>query len=217
MNSERDDIEPFDWFRRFLGGSRARGQFGFGDMFRGLEEMRRQMEGQFEEQFKEIETKAPKDLIKEYEAPGGGKVREYGPFVYGYSMTIGPDGKPRIREFGNVKSQFSNSRGGGFLTARPLISSEREPLADVTTTDREVKVIVEMPGVNKENIRVNVYGNSVEVTTTDPEKRKYREVVEIPPETDIETAKSAYKNGILEIIFDKKQQAKPKGKPINIE
>ena len=90
-------------------------------------------------------------------------------------------------------------------------------MADVTTTDREVKVIVEMPGVNKENIRVNVYGNSVEVTTTDPEKRKYREVVEIPPETDIETAKSAYKNGILEIIFDKKQQAKPKGKPINIE
>ena len=64
MNSERDDIEPFDWFRRFLGGSRARGQFGFGDMFRGLEEMRRQMEGQFEEQFKEIETKAPKDSNK---------------------------------------------------------------------------------------------------------------------------------------------------------
>lgn len=70
-------------------------------------------------------------------------------------------------------------------------------MADVTTTDREVKVIVEMPGVNKENIRVNVYGNSVEITTTDPEKRKYREVVEIPPETDIETARSAYKNGIL--------------------
>ena len=33
----------------------------------------------------------------------GGKVREVGPIVYGYSMTIGPDGKPRIREFGNVK------------------------------------------------------------------------------------------------------------------
>jgi HSP20 family molecular chaperone IbpA len=47
-------------------------------------------------------------------------------------------------------------------------------LADVTTTDREVKVIVEMPGVNKENIRVNVYGNSVEITTTDPEKRLLR-------------------------------------------
>lgn len=23
--------------------------------------------------------------------------------VYGYSMTIGPDGRPNVREFGNVK------------------------------------------------------------------------------------------------------------------
>jgi hypothetical protein len=30
--------------------------------------------------------------------------------VYGYSMTIGPDGKPKVREFGNVKSPF---QGGG--------------------------------------------------------------------------------------------------------
>jgi HSP20 family protein len=73
-----------------------------------------------------------------------------------------------------------------------------------------------MPGVSKENIRVNAYDNSVEVTTIDPE-RKYHEVVEIPPETDIKTAKSTYKNGILEITFDKKQQTKPKGKQINVE
>ena len=50
-----------------------------------------------------------------------------------------------------------------------------------------------MPGVNKQNIKVNTYDNSVEVTTTDPEERKYHGVVEIPPETDIETAKSTYK------------------------
>lgn len=42
-----------------------------------------------------MEAKAPKDLIKEYETPEGGKVREVGPIVYGYSMTIGPDGKPK--------------------------------------------------------------------------------------------------------------------------
>ena len=30
-------------------------------------------------------------------------MRDIGPIVYGYSMTIGPDGKPRIKEFGNVK------------------------------------------------------------------------------------------------------------------
>ena len=54
-----------------------------------------------EESFKDFETKAPKNLIREYETPEGDKVREVGPFVYGYSMTIGPDGKPRVKEFGN--------------------------------------------------------------------------------------------------------------------
>ena len=219
-SSEDRDIEPFDWLNRFFGGRSRRsgrgggGFFGFPDIFRGFDDMRREMERQFEDMFKNIQDKAPKDLIKEYETAGGGKVREYGPFVYGYSMTIGPDGRPKVREFGNVKSPFS-SRGGGFF-ARPLISSEREPLADVTTTDKEVKVIVEMPGVSKENIKVNAYDNSVEVTTTDPE-RKYHEIVEVPPETDIETVKSTYKNGILEVIFKKKQQTKPKGKQINVE
>jgi HSP20 family molecular chaperone IbpA len=53
-----------------------------------------------------------------------------------------------------------------FLQLPASMSSEREPLADVITTDKEVKVIAEMPGVNKENIKVNVYDNIVEVTTT---------------------------------------------------
>jgi HSP20 family protein len=217
-----DEIEPFDWFRRFLGGgssgstSRSSNrQFGFGDMFRGLEQMRREMERQFEEQFKNFESTVPKELVREYETPEGGKVREVGPIVYGYSMTIGPDGKPRVREFGNVRSP-SSLRGGGGSFTRPLISSEREPLADVTTSNTEVKVILEMPGVSKDKIRINAYDNSVEIKSDDPQ-RNYHEVIDLPQEADIETAKSSYRNGILEIIFKKKEQTKPKGKQINIE
>ena len=213
MSSGRDDIEPFDWFRRFLGsGSRAGRQFDFSDMFRGFEEMRREMERQFEEQFKNFQSTVPKDLVREYETSEGDKVREVGPIVYGYSMTIGPDGKPKVREFGNVKSPL---RGGGSFT-RPLISSEREPLADVTTSNTEVKVILEMPGVSKDKIKINAYDNSVEIKSDDPQ-RKYHEVIDLPPEADIETAKSSYRNGILEITFKKKDQTKPKGKQINIE
>jgi HSP20 family protein len=223
LSSGRDDIEPYDWFRRFLGGSgssgrgRSRGQFGFGDMFRGFEEMRREMERMFEEQFKGFESAVPKDLVREYETPEGGKVREVGPIVYGYSMTIGPDGKPRVREFGNVRSPSSLSGGGvGGSFTRPLISSEREPLADVTTSSTEVKVVLEMPGVSKDKIKISAYDNSVEIKSDDPQ-RKYHEVIDLPPEADIETAKSSYRNGILEITFKKKDQTKPKGKQINIE
>jgi HSP20 family protein len=221
MSSPEDrDIEPFDWFNRFFGSGsgsrRSGGFFGFPDIFRGFDEMRREMERGFENAFKNIQAQAPKDLVKEYQTPGGGKVREFGPFIYGYSMTIGSDGKPKVREFGNVRSPFGSLKQGSFFT-RPLISSEREPLADITTTDKEVKVAVEMPGVKKENIKVNLYDNSLEVTTTGTEERKYHEVIEIPPETDIETATSTYKNGILEITFKKKEQSKSKGKQINIE
>jgi HSP20 family protein len=55
------------------------------------------------------------------------------------------------------------------------------------------------------------------VLTTGTEQRKYHEVIQIPPQTDIETATSTYKNGILEIVFKKKQGLKPKGKEIKVE
>jgi HSP20 family protein len=88
-------------------------------------------------------------------------------------------------------------------------------LADVVTTDKELKVIVEMPGINKEDIKVNAYDNSVEISTKENAQRKYHRIVELPAEADIDTVKSTYKNGILEITFSKK--AKPKGKEIKVE
>lgn len=98
-------------------------------------------------------------------------------------------------------------------SAKPVISDEREPLADVTTTDKEIK---EMLGVAKENIKINAYDNSVEVKSEDPQ-RKYHRIIDIPPEADTETVRSTYKNGGLEISFKKKEQVKPKGKEVKIE
>ena len=202
-----DDIEPYDWYRRFFG--RGRGGF-FEDMYRGFDQMRRDMEREFED----IEKTVPKDLVKEYDTPQGGKVREVGPLVYGYSMTVGPDGKPRVKEFGNVKPSRRFVFGTG--TSRPEISDEMEPLADITTTDKEVRVAIEMPGISKDKIKVDAYEDKVEVKSDDPQ-RKYHKIVEIPPETDIETARCSYNNGILEITFNKKDKSRTKGKTINIE
>jgi HSP20 family protein len=206
------DIEPEDWFRRIFGStggrpsSRRGGWFGT-DMPRQFEEMRREMERMFEETIQDI-NRVPKDLVREYETPTGGKVREVGPMVYGYSVTIGPDGKPHVKEFGNVRPPMAG-------TTIPQLTAEREPLADVVTTDTDVKVVVEMPGINKEDIKVKAYDNSVEISTTEKAERKYHRMVELPADADIGTVKSTYKNGILEITFSKK--AKPKGKEIRVE
>jgi HSP20 family protein len=122
-------------------------------------------------------------------------------------MTIGPDGKPKVREFGNLKP----SGGFGRFISTAEISSEIEPLVDVTTTDKEVKVVVEMPGISKDKIRIKAYYNTVEVTSEDPQQI-YQRTFEIPAETDIETARSAYNNGILEI--PSKKRIKQKERPV---
>jgi HSP20 family protein len=209
-------ITPDDWFDRFFGnfpfGKRGNRSY-FDDMFGGFDRMRKEMEREFEESFKDFETKAPKDLIREYETAEGGKVREIGPFVYGYSMTIGPDGKPRVKEFGNLKSPQSGSRGS---MKTPTFSAEREPLSDLSITDKEVKVVIEMPGVPKDKSKRSAYQDKLNIISQDPE-RKYHQIVEIPPQADIETIRSSYNNGILEIVFKKKDDKRSKGKEIKIE
>lgn len=216
-----NNVEPEDWFTRFFGSSRRRRTedwFGDDDTFAGFDQMRRQMEKMFEEQLEDVQAKAPKELVREYETPEGGKVREIGPIVYGYSATIGPDGKPRVREFGNVKPLGSSTSSSEWriTPAGPQITAEREPLVDMITSDKEVKVVVELPGVNKENIKVNSYDNSVEISANTSD-RKYRRIVDLPPEADTQVAKCNYKNGILEIVFNKKQESKLKGKEISVE
>jgi HSP20 family protein len=179
--------------RKFFG--RPRFKYGIGrsrDILWELEQMKKEMERMFREEFEE--RLAPKELIKEYETPEGAKVREIGPIVYGYSVTIGPDGRPRVREFGNVKRLGISG---------PRLSAEREPMADVIVSDKDIKVVVELPGVEKEQIKVNAREGAVEIAAETAD-RKYRREVEIPPETDIRTASSTYRNGILEINFKKK-------------
>ena len=211
------DIEK-DWFGKFLTGSGGRlpGRRAdlFGGAFTGFEEMERM----FDEQFRDIllQTETPKELVREYVTPKGEKVRKIGPIVYGYSVVVGPDGKPRITEFGNVKqgTHIGSKEGTGRRRGGPRLAAEREPLADVITTDDEVKVVVELPGVNKENIKVNAYEGSAEVVA-EAQDRKYRRVVDIPADTDAESVKSTFKNGLLEIAFKRKD--KPKGKEIKVE
>lgn len=53
--------------------------------------------------FKDKGNMIPRDIVRLRRLTDGSVKREYGPFVYGYSVKIGLDGKPIIREFGNIK------------------------------------------------------------------------------------------------------------------
>jgi HSP20 family protein len=219
-NISRDILPINKWFNRFLNlgdmGRDGKSLLDTENLFGDFDDIHKEMNRLFNV-FNDISTNAPKDMIKEYETEEGTKVRKVGPVVYGYSMTIGPDGKPHVREFGNVKSLGNDRKNVGQYLDKPQISAERDPLSDINTTDKEVKVVLEMPGINKEDIKINAYGSQIEIKTEDAAQRKYHKTIELPKEADIETARSNYNNGILEVTFDKMKETKSKGKEIKIK
>ncbi len=165
--------------------------------------------------FGDIMEKVPKDLIKEKEMPDGTKVKQMGPIVYGYSMTIGPDGKPVIREFGNVKPS-KRSTPFGFPRGIREISQKREPLVDVISENDTVKVIAEVPGVDKSDISLSSTEHNLTIQV-DSEHRKYFKEVDLPFGVEPESAKASYKNGVLQVSMNRKKEKEFKGNKIRIE
>lgn len=129
-----------------------------------------------------------------------------GPFYYGYTMTVGPDGKPVIKEYGNVKP--------GLLPSADI----REPVVDAIVDEKEhlVKLVAEMPGVEKKDVKIVVQDKTVDISAERGEK-KYHSKVPIQYKVDENSAKASYKNGILELVFKLIQEEKPKGKTVEVE
>lgn len=122
---------------------------------------------------------------------------EGGPYVYGWSLRVGPDGKPRFREFGNV----SASEG-----MRPQqLSSTREPLVDVVEKDDTITITAELPGVAKEDIDLEVTEDMLTINVEDEEREYYKEVY-LPTEVNAEEAEATYRNGILDIELHKAER-----------
>jgi len=195
------------WSKRFR---KRRWPFSFRSGFGDIDEVFREMEEMMKREFAEFSKRTPSDLIQERTLPDGTKVKRWGPFVYGYSVTVGPDGKPQVREFGNIKSETRMGR------PQVNIKEQREPLVDVLETDGEVKIIAELPGVEKENIKLHGTENTLTISVDMPQRKYYKEVP-TPAGIDPKQAKSSYKNGVLEVTVPKKKKEKPKGETITIE
>ena len=163
-----------------------------------VEEMMKEMEKDFMD-LKNIEKDIPKELVREKRADDGSITKEIGPIVYGYSMIVGPDKKPVIREFGNVKRDH---RGGW----KDALTDAREPLVDVVDGDKDT-VIAELPGAKKEDIKLTAEGKNVTISVETP-SRKYHKELELPNAVELEGSKSSFNNGIFEVTFPKR-----KGRP----
>ncbi|MCD6523280.1 MAG: Hsp20/alpha crystallin family protein [Candidatus Diapherotrites archaeon] len=123
------------------------------------------------------------------------------PLTYGFSIKIGPDGKPQIREFGNIKPTEEKIE----------VKDAREPLVDVMNRDDGITVLAEMPGVEKKDIDISATEKTLTIKAPD----FYKEV-ELPEEILTDSVKASYKNGVLTVEM-KKKVAKPKGKKVRVE
>ena len=128
-----------------------------------------------------------------------------GPIFYGYTMTTGSDGKPVVNEYGNVKPNMLPTQ------------EKREPLIDTLVDEKEktLKVVAEMPGVEKSDVNVVVGADKVIHIDAKRGEKKYDVKVPIKHKVDPEPPKATYKNGILELVF-KLEDEKSNGTTVNV-
>jgi len=132
------------------------------------------------------------------------------PYYYGYQVTVGPDGKPHVREFGNVRP---SSRG--LVEQTPSV---REPLVDAILDEKQNTLVItaEMPGITKEDIKIHVEQGVVTIQAEKGEK-KYHKTIPVEQELDENSAKAAYTNGIVELKIKLKAPSKKKARDVKVE
>lgn len=159
----------------------------FGDFL--PEEMFRQIEEMMDRMMRDMQDGTffdPEAFEKEIRDPEGPN-----PFVFGFSMNVGPEGKPVIKRFGNPPFTPTGER-----------TASLEPLVDVVEEDGEIVVVAEVPGVEKDELKVRVKGTKLTIHAENP-NRPYHKEVELPAKVSKEEARSAIRNGVLEVRLKK--------------
>ncbi len=135
---------------------------------------------------------------------GGHEACSPGSVCYGYTMAVGPDGRPVIKEFGSEGATPENGA--------------REPLVDTITNEKEgtAKLVAEMPGVERSDIGVSVDDRRVSIEAEHGDKR-YSVAVPLKRKVVKDSAKATYKNGILEVTFRLAEGEKPRGRKVEVQ
>jgi HSP20 family protein len=158
------------------------------------------LENPFEELLRKLEEETPeeaKGFITEGETPEG-TMKRYGPFIYGFSYTKEPGKEPEIKEFGNIKPSHKK--------LEPFPNGEREPLTDVIDQKDAYEVVAELPGVEKEDLRLHATEHALDIKTEGA--IKFFKVVSFDVPVRPKTAKATYKNGVLSVWLQKIENEK---------
>ena len=111
--------------------------------------------------------------------------------VYGFSVKVGLGDKGvQVEPFGNVHKDKR--------TGRTVVDEVREPLVDVFEEEDHVLVVVEMPGMNEEDVHLELQEDILTITAARGRK-KYRKEVLLPTAFPVERMSHTCHSGVLEI------------------
>lgn len=110
--------------------------------------------------------------------------------VYGVNIRTMSDGSHSLQPFGNIKT---SPKG-------PVVEEMREPLIDLFEEGDQIQIIAEMPGVDENEISLEVRDDIV-VIKAGGKKRQYEKEVLLSRSVKEEDLKWTYNNGVLEIII----------------
>ena len=145
---------------------------------------------QFIEQLRQQSKEANKDLEKSYQDI----------LDKGYSLSDkDKDRNSNVKEF--VQNAYGQTEWMDNLW--PSFSSERELLGEAIVTEKEIRIMTELPGVSEENIAINVYPAKLVIIAIG-ERADYCGIFNLPDKADTNCWKQSFSNGILEIIFKTK-------------
>lgn len=83
---------------------------------------------------------------------------------------------------------------------------------DIYEEDDALRVVADLPGVEKSDIEVSCDGQRMTITASS-ERRNYDERVRLPQRVDETAAQASYNNGVLEVRFPRSDG----GESINID
>ena len=81
-----------------------------------------------------------------------------------------------------------------------------ETHVDIHEADDVVRVIADLPGVEKDDIDLKCDGEMLTISAVS-DHREYDERVRLPAQVDEHSATATYNNGVLEVNFDKSEDS----------
>jgi HSP20 family protein len=165
----------------------------FRDLFADFDREFRRMQAHLNDVFQQAmkDANAP-------DAPRGSGVPG-NPFVYGFTMRLGPDGRPRVEQFGNVPHPF-----------RPeaVVEGGREPITDLIDQGESLAVTVELPGAEKEDVQLFATDQQLTIKV-DTAARKYYKELALPAPVRPDSTQATFKNGVLDVTLQKQRREPP--------